>query len=115
MSPQENEQELNMKNIEANTMLKMKMNVNPKTNMSTGMKINVNMNLDMNVAVMRRKMQIVGPLVGRKHGAAEAENSRCCCALAAKRLSIMWRCTGSHLVMSTAEAHLLSVSGCKDQ
>jgi hypothetical protein len=38
-------------------------------------------------------------------------NSRICSALAAKRLSSMWLCAGPDLVMSTAEEHLLKVSG----
>jgi hypothetical protein len=45
------------------------------------------------------------------HGAAERRNSRCCCALAAKRLSTVWRCAGLHLVMSTVNTYLLTVSG----
>jgi hypothetical protein len=46
---------------------------------------------------------------GTGHQAAEKRNSRCCCALAAKRLSNMWLCAGPYLVLSTAEAHLLTV------
>jgi hypothetical protein len=42
-------------------------------------------------------------------------NSKYCCALAAKRLSTVWPCAGPYLVMSTAEAHLLTVSGERDR
>jgi hypothetical protein len=37
---------------------------------------------------------------------AEAGKSKCCCALAARRLSNMWQCTD--LVMSTAEVYILT-------
>jgi hypothetical protein len=64
------------------------------------------------MGIVDAAMRCVG---GTRHEAAEMENSRYCCALAAKRLSSMWLCAGPYLVMSTAEAHLLTVSGDRDQ
>jgi hypothetical protein len=52
---------------------------------------------------------------GTRHEADEMGNSGCCCALVAKRLSSMWLCAGPYFVMSTTEAHLLTISGDRDR
>jgi hypothetical protein len=64
------------------------------------------------MGIVDAAMRCVG---GTRHEAAEMGNSRCCCALAAKRLLSMWLCAGPYLVMSTAEAHLLTVSEDRDR
>jgi hypothetical protein len=64
------------------------------------------------MGIVDAAMRCVG---GTRHEAAEMGNSMYCCALAAKRLSSMWLCADPYLVMSTAEAHLRTVSGDRDQ
>jgi hypothetical protein len=91
------------KSIEANTKLKTKTNLKMMVNMNIHMKINAMTNVNMNM-----KMNLKSKVNINKH-------ARCSCVMAAKQLSGMCLCAGPYLVMRTAEAHLLTVSGDREE
>jgi hypothetical protein len=77
-------------------------NMNMNKSISADAKLNMKMNVRKNAKMMLNMMLQMG-------------NSRYCCDLAAKQLSNVWLCAGPYLVMSTAEAHILTVSGDGDE
>jgi hypothetical protein len=96
------------KSIEGNTTLNTKTDLKMTVNMNIDMKINAMTNVNMN---MNQKANMSMNLKSKVN---MNEHSRCCCVMAAKRLSGMWFYAGLYFVMSTAEAHLLAVSGDRD-
>jgi hypothetical protein len=80
----------------------MLFNAQTNMNMKKSVEANTKLNVKMNAKLKSNTTLQMG-------------NSRNYCALAAKQLSNVWMCSGPCLVMSTAEAHLLTVSGDRDE
>jgi hypothetical protein len=92
------------KSIEANTTLNTKTNLKMMVNMNINMKINaVNMNQKANMRMNLKSKDNMN------------DHSRSRYAMVAKRLSGTWLCAVPYLVMSTAEVHLLTVSGDREE
>jgi hypothetical protein len=96
------------KSIEVNTTVNTKTNLKMMVNMNLNMKLNAMTKVNMN---MKQKTNM---RMNLKSKVNMNEHSRCSCAMVAKRLSGMWLCAGPHVVMTTAEAHLLTISGDRE-
>jgi hypothetical protein len=71
-------------------------------NMKKSIEANTKLNMKMNAKMKLNKMLQVGI-------------SRCCRALATEQSLNVWLWAGPYLAMSTAEAHLRTVSGARDE
>jgi hypothetical protein len=95
-------QNMKMNNNNNKLPFNVQTDMNMKKSIEANTKLNMKMNVRKNVKMKLNTMLRMG-------------NSRCCCALAVKQLSNVWLCAGPYLVMNTAEAHLHTVSGARDE
>jgi hypothetical protein len=111
----------NRKKIKNALKMKKTMKMNGKKSIETNPMLNVKMSMNVNEKMNELESTYESHDECEEECEYEAEydaangESRYCCALAAKRLSNVLLCAGSCLVMSTAKAHLLTISGARDQ
>jgi hypothetical protein len=99
-------QNINMNKKKTGKKKKLTFNVQTNINMRKRFEANTKLGMKMNVE-KTAKMKLNTML--------QMGNSRYCCALAAKQSLNVWLCAGPYSMMSTAEAHLLTVSGDRDE